>query len=443
MEDNEKCICGSGECYESCCKPYIVKTIKDYDREIKNNNYIKAYYIAVGMLSNYLLKVQADTEFAVTQNPIWGKVLVSLDVKALSELTERIYNLLFEKHIGDNWGERFDSIKLLLNDSAWQERCLYYQLIYYSMENKSGKYSEQISKILITKPYVGMDSDLLMCMYENYPIDGNLTKTLQMLDIIIETVNTTLLKLIYKYSKAIRLSLANDIDSAKEIADEVIHELDKSDIDIFEPYQNNQIACIYEMYYNFDCDLKWLQKSLEIRKKVNMDIFTNLGKSMQFSQIGYTYWRMGEYFDAKQWFEKSIQYEALDFAQIYLLDCLVELKEVVDLRKYLEEINIKKLGVDTFDFLYIIGNAAIKLDDTKSIKIIKKYLQQVTVTGNPYFDLCIKDLQIEVEKKSGTFRALLGRLKSFENYFLFQPNFAGIGFNGNKLLEDLTSEVDE
>ena len=54
MLDDEKCLCGSGRLYSMCCKPFSGQGIENYKKEIDSKNYIKAYYVAVAMLSDYL-----------------------------------------------------------------------------------------------------------------------------------------------------------------------------------------------------------------------------------------------------------------------------------------------------------------------------------------------------------------------------------------------------
>lgn len=61
MLDDEKCLCGSGRLYSMCCKPFSGQGIENYKKEIDSKNYIKAYYIAVAMLSDYLEDVRKHT----------------------------------------------------------------------------------------------------------------------------------------------------------------------------------------------------------------------------------------------------------------------------------------------------------------------------------------------------------------------------------------------
>ena len=76
---------------------------------------------------------------------------------------------------------------------------------------------------------------------------------------------------------------------------------------------------------------------------------------------------MGNYEVAEQDFCTSLEYAKTAFAQIYLLDCLVEQKKIKNLKEYLESVEFEDMGVDSIDFLIIVGNAAIQLNDNDSI----------------------------------------------------------------------------
>ena len=114
MLDDEKCLCGSGRLYAMCCKPFSGQGIEDYKKEIDSKNYIKAYYIAVAMLSDYLEDVRKHTNRILKDNPVIGRFVLHKDVNALSELADRIFYCI-PKGNTDNWGERFESIKELVD----------------------------------------------------------------------------------------------------------------------------------------------------------------------------------------------------------------------------------------------------------------------------------------------------------------------------------------
>ena len=90
------------------------------------------------------------------------------------------------------------------------------------------------------------------------------------------------------------------------------------------------------------------------------------------------------------------------------------------------------MGVDCIDFLIILGNAAIRLNDTSSIETLKGYLKEINIAV-PYYKLCLKELELELEKKSGRIRKILGKLSPFEKSILIlQPQFNGMGINLEK-----------
>lgn len=67
MLDDEKCLCGSGRIYGICCKPFSGMKIEDYKRELESKNHIKAYYIAIAMLTDYLVEVKKHSGTGMCQ----------------------------------------------------------------------------------------------------------------------------------------------------------------------------------------------------------------------------------------------------------------------------------------------------------------------------------------------------------------------------------------
>ena len=51
----------------------------------------------------------------------------------------------------------------------------------------------------------------------------------------------------------------------------------------------------------------------------------------------------------EQDFCTSLEYAKTAFAQIYLLDCLVEQKKIKNLKEYLESVEFEDMGADSID----------------------------------------------------------------------------------------------
>jgi len=215
MLDDEKCLCGSGRLYSMCYKPFSGQGIENYKKEIDSKNYIKAYYIAVAMLSDYLEDVRKHTNRILKDNPVIGRFMLHNDVNALSELADRIFRSI-PKGNTDNWGERFESIKELVDAEDWKNECEYYQLLYYDLNNDKGKFSEQIEAIVKNiKVDVHTDQRMLELLRSVILPTGQLMELLKLDDILIEKTDSSLMKLKYKFDKAIQLELVSDNISAK------------------------------------------------------------------------------------------------------------------------------------------------------------------------------------------------------------------------------------
>lgn len=227
MLDDEKCLCGSGRMYGICCKPFSGMKIEDYKRELESKNYIKAYYIAIAMLTDYLVKVKKHTNRSLKDNPAIGKFILHQDINALSELADRIFCSIPEGNT-DNWGERFETINKLVDAEEWKNECEYYQLLYYDLNNEDGRFTEQIEAIAKNiKVDVHTDQRMLELLRSVILPTGELTKLLKLDDILIEKSEDSLMKLKFQFDKAIQLSLVSDNEGAKKIADEVIEKLEK------------------------------------------------------------------------------------------------------------------------------------------------------------------------------------------------------------------------
>lgn len=99
---------------------------------------------------------------------------------------------------------------------------------------------------------------------------------------------------------------------------------------------------------------------------------------------------------------------------------MVEQKKIKNLKEYLENVEFEDMGADSIDFLIIVGNAAIQLNDNESIELIKHYLKETDVEV-PYYKFCLKELELELEKKSGKIMRLLNKLSPLRKYLILQP----------------------
>ncbi len=115
----------------------------------------------------------------------------------------------------------------------------------------------------------------------------------------------------------------------------------------------------------------------------------------------------------------------------------LEQKKIKNLKEYLESVEFEDMGADSIDFLIIVGNAAIQLKDNDSIELIKRYIEENKYRSSHITSFYLKELELELEKKSGKIMRLLNKLSPLKKYLILQPQLNGIGINVEKILEDL------
>lgn len=108
--------------------------------------------------------------------------------------------------------------------------------------------------------------------------------------------------------------------------------------------------------------------------------------------------------------------------------------EIFTSEKYTEYLNtMAKFHNYSFNNTLLI---AIQLNDNDSIELIKRYLKEINIEV-PYYKFGLKELELELEKKSGKIMRLLNKLSPLKKYLILQPQLNGVGINVEKILEDL------
>lgn len=137
INNEDKCPCCSGKAYEDCCKAYINSSFDEYRNALEQFEFIKAYRIAIARLSNYLIKVKAHTiPLLKEKNPI-GKMLLDIDIKAIEELMDNIFNVIIRRKIDDNLEDRFLTLSNMIpEEEKWKNLFQFYAILYCDIFEK-------------------------------------------------------------------------------------------------------------------------------------------------------------------------------------------------------------------------------------------------------------------------------------------------------------------
>ena len=87
-----------------------------------------------------------------------------------------------------------------------------------------------------------------------------------------------------------------------------------------------------------------------MREKMNIKKFTEAGKVKYYSDIAYTYWKMGNYEVAEQDFAQVLSMQNSICTDIFV-GLFGRTKENQNLKEYLESVEFEDMGADSIDFL--------------------------------------------------------------------------------------------
>lgn len=77
-----ECLCGSNRKYDRCCKPYIKMSWEDRAKYRKLENYDEEYCVINALMTSYISKIKANTEFYVEKG-YKNNILLEVDKKVL------------------------------------------------------------------------------------------------------------------------------------------------------------------------------------------------------------------------------------------------------------------------------------------------------------------------------------------------------------------------
>lgn len=435
INDNDKCPCCSGKRYENCCKQYINSSDKDLDTAIEQFEYIKAYNIAIAMLTKYLMNINAHTiPLLKDKNPL-GKMLYTIDIKAVEELTNNIFVVLREREIKDNLDERFWAISQMMQNEEWKNLFQFYTVLYCDWFEKV-QVHEYISQIEITDK---TDVKLLKAVFSNLDYRYGIGKKTEVANLIIQKADTEFEKLQYKFAIALEYFIANDAESSKKYVDEIITELEKYAVDNMGFFELNKMADIYFFAAGILNKKEYYEKALELYLKCECSReFNDNGYSMLYNSIAYVYFNQHLYEKAVECFKKSYEYEKNNFSLIHIAENCLYLNQIEKAEEYLQNVNMNNLEKDIVDYYMVKAELYICADRKEGTKQLINEMQELDICKIPYFNDIFNKLIMEMHKNTSQGSSFLNIVKNIRKYLILQPNISGVGIDINRMLEDMS-----
>lgn len=434
ISDSEKCQCCSGKQYKDCCKQYIDSTYDDFNEAMDHFEYIKAYNMSIAMLTKYLMYINAHTiPLLNDKNPL-GKMLYEVDIKAVEELTNNIFCVLKRRKIKDDLDERFWKISHMMKCEDWKNLFQFYTILYCDWFEKA-QVHEYISQIEITDK---TDAKLLKILFSNLDYRYGIGKKIEVANLIIQKSSTKFESLQYKFALALEYFVANDIDSSKKYADEVIAELDKGIVDDMNIYELNKMADIYFFTAGILNTKEYYEKALELYLQCEeSEEYTEYGYAMLYNSIAYVYFNQHLYEKAVECFEKGYKYEKNNFSLIHMAENYLYLSQIDKAEECIQSIDMNNIEKDIVDYYMVKAELYICADKKEGVKQLIKEMQELNICKIPYFNDIFGRLIMEMQKNIDYGNSFLDVVKNMHKYLILQPNINGMGININQMLEDV------
>ncbi|PAF30895.1 SEC-C metal-binding domain-containing protein, partial [Paenibacillus sp. 7516] len=304
---NMQCLCGSGKKFKSCCNEYM--SLSSFDKisiEIENKNYQQALLFCRAEITRYMCYVKRHTEFLLVIDPLRGKIVLDIDIKALSELLNKLMYIISMGDTQVSFISNLDRLGELFYNQHWHNRLRYYKVAWEYIFNNNG---DDAKKLLVNLSYEEIrDLDFLQMYLDLMSDELSFSTRLEIVDKLINMETKVAGKLQYYGAKAIQFLLINDLERAKELVSQAISIAEENFTDISEPYDYFQFGNIYHLGGKL-LDNEGLHKKsiLLFELMLETDELSLSGRAELYSHIGDVYLFLNEVDIALSYYNKSLE----------------------------------------------------------------------------------------------------------------------------------------
>lgn len=443
---SESCACGSGKKFKDCCwkrlpGPDIGKA---FAQALQDNEQRRA-----------LLAARAD----VTQYTIWHKShtapiiakggeplgLLRIDVDALGECVGRLSSLYFRLGLWNAWPATLERLRANIQHPWWNRKIAYYRALYHLVpDGDRTEARREFAKIGLVTNDEG-DLDLLHLYVELEFDDQPFAARIAILDRILGLSEKRQNQLQYRAVKAIQYLLIGDVKTAEAHLSEVVSLVrETEEHEPLEEYERHLFGRVLQLLGNLKSDKSMLRESVvHLNALLLGDNWTEIGKASILSDIGCSYRYAGEWELAERSYRDAITLRGSELHKIHLAECLLYRQRIDAATKEIDAVKRETLPRwELEDFVFCYAAIAIWSNESKRLSEAKSLLQELTTT-EPLFNERRLKLLLRVTETlvSGTASPQAktdstpeGGLATVSNFFLLEPNFAGIGININAII---------
>jgi tetratricopeptide (TPR) repeat protein len=444
LEKNAECLCGSGKRYRNCCWDILTNISNDmnFQREIDNKNFNKAFKLSLADLTRYMIYVKRDTEPMLLHNPILGEYMLKMDLKALDEIINKTLFVIKTGNLDVNFISMLHNLSKVFYNQKWHQHLTYYKAVwYYLYQNDLKKAAVILSGISHKEIY---DVQFLQLYLDVKNDELSFSDKIEIIDILIEKAGNLTNKIQYIAAKGIEFLLIGDVEKEKELFNEAILLAEKNINHFKETYDYFILAGIYNHAGKILDILGYIEKAVNYYTKILEDEnVTKKGISDAYSRLGDAYFHLNKKGKALGCYEKSVEIDGNAVSRIFIAHLFTINEEYEKASEILDSIDFNKLeNKEKIDFMFNYAELILHTKKKIGIEEILIKLKELNVSSKYFNDKkneLIINLQevLHLSKDDDKDSGVKKILRKINNYFILEPNIAGIGINFNQIFKDI------
>lgn len=446
---SEPCPCASGKKYKQCCWQRLqgFDIGKAYDQAIKDNNLERALSATRADITQYTIWHKTNTAPALGRVSV-GPELLRIDVNALGAYVSRLSWLYFRLGLTKDWLATLDRLRTNIQHPSWYRKIVYYRAMHYLSPGSDRE--EARRELAKAGPITKAETDLeLLQLYVDLEFDDQpFAPRMEIIDRILELDEDRDNQLQYRGAKAVQYLMIGDTKTAEQILAEVLDIVKDTEAD--DPlgaYERHLFGRLLQLQGNLRRDKQLLKDSAaQFHALLLEDNWTQAGRAALQRELGDSYRYADDWEQAERAYREALQLGSSDLDKVHLAECLLYRKQIEAASKEIDAVKRETLlchELEDFVFAY----SAIAIWSTAPERLTKaKTLLQSLGTAEPLFNERRLNLLLRVTETLASGKASTkaksdstpdGGLATVSNFFLLEPNIAGIGINFNAIINYL------
>ena len=327
----------------------------------------------------------------------------------------------------------------------WHKKIAYYRAMYHLAPG--GDRTEARREFAKPGPITKDEDDLdLLHLYVDLEFDDPpFAARIAILDRILALGEERQNQLQYRGAKAIQYFLIGDVKTAELQLSEVVGMVRETEKDkSLEGYERHLLGKLLQLLGSLKHDRDILKESAaHFHALLLEDNWTEHGKAGIHREIGDSYRYAGEWDLAEGAYRDAIALGGSHLDKVHAAECLLYRKQIDDAAKEIDTVRRETLPRHEFED-FVFAYAAIAIWSGKWERLIEgKSLLQNLETAEPAFNERRLNLLVRVTETLTSGKASIeaksdstpeGGLATVSNFFLLEPNIAGIGINVNAII---------